>query len=103
MANTIGKFYYEISGSEKDDEILIGPIVHITLKTYSQNANGWPVLSNNLMSEGEIDWHIQAYKDDLDHVGRLAKRALRRRRNKIREWLAERRDKNVAPTLGDDG
>ena len=62
MAKTIGKFYYEISGSEKDDARIIDPIVHITLKIpYFQNANGWPVLSNALMSEGEIDGNIQAY------------------------------------------
>ncbi len=54
------------------------------------------------MTEEEIDWHIQAFKDDLEHVGRLAKKALRRKRKKILEWSAERWDKNVPPALGDD-
>ena len=41
------------------------------------------------MTEGEIDWHIRAYKEDLDRVGRLAKRALKRANQRTRGWVRE--------------
>ena len=93
MAKTIGRFWYRILAPKKGAKIPFDPIVHIIPKVYTQDDEGRVRLSPNLMTEGEIDHHIQAYKDDLDHVGRLAKRALRRERKKTLEWIAERRDK----------
>ena len=86
MAKTIGRFWYAISSPKKGD-LPMNAIVNIVPKVYSRNADGEIHLSPDLTSEGEIDWHIQAYKDDLDHVGRLAKRALRRANKRTLERL----------------
>ena len=78
MAKTIGKFWYRIYAAKRGEEIPLPPSVHITLKAYTSDAKGHPLLSPELATEEEIDYHIQAYKEDLDYVGLLAKRALRR-------------------------
>ena len=77
MSNTIGRFSYKIVAPKKGDEISFSPFVHIVPKRYVKDAEEWPLLSPNLVTEGEIDRYIQDLKDDLDHVGPLAKRALR--------------------------
>ena len=86
MAKTIGRFWYTILAPKKDADIPFNPIVHIVPKHHTRTEDGRVLLSPNLMTEEEIDYHIQAYKEDLDHVGRLAKRALRRaiKRNRDR-------------------
>ncbi len=88
MANTIGRFWYAIRSPKKGDPPM-NAIVNIVPKVYSRNADGQIHLSPDLMTDGEIDWHIQAYKDDLDHVGRLAKRALRQANKKTLEKLSD--------------
>ena len=87
MAKTVGRFDYRILAPKKGDRPF-NAIVHIVPKTYSSNEDGWPLLSPQLMTEQEIDWHVQAYKEDLDRVGRLAKRALQRANKRTREWNA---------------
>ena len=42
-----------------------------------RGEDGWPILSPSLISENEIDSYIQLCKEDLDRVGKEAKRALR--------------------------
>ena len=63
-------------------------VVHIVPKSYSDDKDGWPLLSPSLISEQEIDWYVQAYKEDLTHVGRLAKRALQRANTRTDERTA---------------
>ena len=89
VTKTVGRFSYRILAPKKEDEIPFKAIVHIIPKFYSfDGKDGWPLLSPQLMTEQEIDWHVQAYKEDLDHVGRLAKRALQRANERTREWNA---------------
>ena len=90
VAKTIGRFWYRILAPNKDG-YPFNPIVHIVPKVHTQDAKGKILLSPNLMTEGEIDYHIQAYKDDLDHVGRLAKEALRRANKRQQERFREAR------------
>ena len=87
MAKTVGTFDYRIRAPKQGD-MPFNAIVHIVPKTYSTGKEGWPLLSPQLMSEQEIDWHVQAYKEDLDRVGKLAKRALQRANKRTREWNA---------------
>ena len=81
MAKTIGKFAYELI-TDDGSEIPFPPIVHIIPKHFSRDKKGWPRLSPQLMSEGEIDGFIRSCKQDLDQVGKLAKVALGRTRRK---------------------
>ena len=78
MAKTIGQFDYTTHAPKKRDVPFIPfpAIVHIVLKEHSTDEDGWIRLSPELMSEQEIDGYVQACKEDLDRVGRLAKRAL---------------------------
>ena len=89
MANTIGRFDYELIAPETDAQIPFSAIIHIVPKTFSRDKDGWPRLSPQLMTEHEIDAHIQALKEDLDHVGRLAKRELQRANSRTRERLSD--------------
>ena len=82
-----GRFSYRITAPKKNSGIPFHARVHIVPKFYSSGGkDGWPLLSPELMSEQEIDWHVQAYKKDLDRVGRLAKRALQRANERTRKW-----------------
>lgn len=69
-------FDYEVVAS-KGSDIPYPPTVHIIPKRFSSDKDGWPRLSPELMSEGEIDGFIRSCKQDLDRVGELAKAALR--------------------------
>ena len=72
-------FDYEVVASS-DTPIPFPPIVYIVPKHYSPDETGWPRLSPQLMSEGEIDEFIKSCKQDLDRAGRLANAALKRAR-----------------------
>jgi hypothetical protein len=56
------------------------PVVTITLQTWSQRAGSRPLMSPHLMTESEIDTHIQALIADLAAVGVRAQAALRSKR-----------------------
>ena len=89
MPSKTGKFTYQILAPEKQD-LPSNAIVNITLRSYSSREDGWPLISPNLMSEGEIDWYIESYKEDLDRVGRVAKRALNRANARTLKWTRAR-------------
>lgn len=89
MVKTLGTFGYRILAPKKDDDPFRA-IVHIIPKDYGTDREGWPLLSPQLVHEGEIDWYIQAFKDDLDRVGRLAKAALKRANQRTHERVRER-------------
>ena len=89
MGKTIGRFGYRISAPKKDG-IPFEAEVHIVPKYCSPDKSGWPLLSHSL-TEPEIDGYIEALKEDLDHVRRLAKRALQRANQRRRELLKERK------------
>lgn len=77
MGKTIGAFRYRILAPQKGAKPF-SPIVYIELGDHSADENGWPRVSPQLMTEREIDGQVEALKADLDHVGNLAKNALRR-------------------------
>jgi hypothetical protein len=88
MAKTAGRFGYEIRAPKKHRGVPFMPfkaIIHIVPTHYSKDKDGWPRLSPELMSEQEIDWYVQACKEDLDRVGRLAKRTLQRANQRTHE------------------
>ena len=89
MAKTVGRFSYRIRAPKKSTKPFTPTkaVVHIIPAYYSRDEDGCPLLSPELMSEEEIDLCVQAYKEDLDHVGRLAKRALQRANQRTYEWL----------------
>ena len=72
MANTIGKFGYRVMGGKKT---MTSPIAVVVLQSYS-DQDGSPCISPYLMTNREIDEHIQALKSDLDEVGKRARAAL---------------------------
>lgn len=80
MSNTIGQFDHTTTKLRKGDNGLpFNPWVNICLKHWVgvEKGSGAPLLSANLMTEQEIDFHIQALKDNLDAVGKRAKKALK--------------------------
>ncbi len=76
MSKTIGTFGYTIAKMKKSDRLPFNPVVHICLQNWSTPSDGAPIVTPQLMTEGEIDWYVKALKDDLDSVGRKAKAAL---------------------------
>ena len=90
MGKTIGRFKYKLTAPRKGD-MPFNAIVRLGLKTWSSDEKGWPMVSPDLMTEGEIDAHVKACKEDLDHVGRLAKRALRRANERTHAEMAARK------------
>ena len=80
MANTIGLFSYSITKKGKSDPIPFDPWIVITLAYWGSlpEPDGAPTVSAHLMTEREIDDHIQNLKNDLDAVATKAKQALLR-------------------------
>jgi hypothetical protein len=76
---TIGQFDYRIFKMRKDDSVPFTPIVEVLLQHWKTgNLDNTPTISPHLMTEEEIDDHIQALKADLDAIGNKAKSALLR-------------------------
>ena len=81
MAKTVCTFSYRILSPKKGDRPF-NAIVHIIPKNYSLDKDEWPLLSPQLMTEQEIDWHVEAYEADLEHVGRACEARLTPRQSK---------------------
>jgi len=62
--------------------------VYIIPKTYWSDDDGCPLLSPQI-TESEIDGWIEAFKDDLDKMGKRAKRALQRANKKTLQALSD--------------
>lgn len=93
MTGTIGRFTYKIIAPRKED-MPFNAIVQVGPKMWSTDEDDWPILSPNLMTEAEIDHHINALKADLDKVGRLAKKALKRANEKTMALVSARKANN---------
>lgn len=89
MGKTIGQFTFHIVKMGKNERLPFNPIVTIGLDHYSSNKDEMPSVSANLMTEDEIDYHIQALKDDLDAVGKKAKVALRKAIDEARSYKSD--------------
>jgi hypothetical protein len=93
MSKTIKQFDYSIVKMAKGDNLPFNPHVEIVLDHWLGDGNGTPIISPHLMTEGEIDGHIQQLKLDLDAVGKRAKAALLRATEKTK-LLVQRRNSN---------
>lgn len=93
MAKTIGQFTYKVI-APKDDDSPFSAFVHIGPENWSMDESNWPSLTPQLMSEGEIDYHIAAFKEDLDRVGKQAKAALRRANEQTLKAVSARNSSN---------
>ena len=78
MSKTIKQFDYRTIKMKKGDRLPFNPHVEIVLDHWVEQNNDTPIISPALMSEAEIDGHIQLLKIDLDAVGKRAKAALLR-------------------------
>ena len=90
MAKTIKQFDYKIIKMKKSDELPFSPIVILDLNNWSGGKNEAPQISAHLMTEGEIDFQIEALKADLDAVGRRAKKALATAKAATKKIVSER-------------
>lgn len=78
---TIGRFSFEVFKRTKDMQLPMHPFVRLCLKRWGDTVGGptdSPALSPQLMTEQEIDRHIDELKEDLEKVRSEAKRALRK-------------------------
>ena len=94
MAKTIHQFDYILlgGGKPKPGEIIVAPIVYISLDHLTTLEGGARVISPDLMSESEIDEYIAMLKADLDAVAEKAKAAINRA---IKRSLSETRTPDV--------
>lgn len=90
MKNTIGQFDYRIHKMNKGDKMPFSPIVEVVLQHWSTSGHEAPIVSPHLMSELEIDEHIQNLKNDLDAVGKNAKKALQGAKERTMEIVSAR-------------
>jgi hypothetical protein len=73
MSKTIRIFDYDVLLGERSHA---SPIIVIRLQKWSVDETHI-CISPHLMTEGEIDHHIDALQNDLEHVRERAKQALR--------------------------
>jgi hypothetical protein len=90
VANTIGQFDYNVVKMKRGDSLPFNPHVELMLQRFGQNSDGFPIVSPHLMSEAEIDEHVQALKADLDSVSKRAKAALRKAKDATKALVASR-------------
>ncbi|MDE0145212.1 MAG: hypothetical protein OXI53_07075 [Nitrospira sp.] len=85
MASITDTFDYFVL-TPKKDELPFSPIIRLHLKMWSHDeGNDLPLITPRLINNQEIDYWVDALKRDLDHVGRLAKGALKRANEKFRQ------------------
>ena len=89
MTKTIGVFDCKVN-SPKEGGVAFNANVTIGPVTYSSDKNGRISLTPHLMTEGEIDWYVDALKKDLDYVSRKAKKALKTANEKTRQMVTMR-------------
>jgi hypothetical protein len=77
MSKTLKRFDYQMVKTSKEDLMPFTPFVYIKLGSWISDDSDAPIISPHLVSDGEIDYQIQALKADLDAVGKSAKAALR--------------------------
>lgn len=95
MSKTIRQFDYRVYKMKKTDTLPNDPIVQIILEHWMRDSGGdAPIISPHLMTEGEIDEHIQALKADLDAVGKRAKAALAQAKTETRAIVSARNTTN---------
>jgi hypothetical protein len=82
MSNTVERFDCRVIKMGESDRLPFDPFVQIVLERWViQDSKSIPIISANLMTEAEIDEHIQQLKMNLDVVAKRAKAALIRARD----------------------
>ena len=81
-------FDYRIVAPKRGDPPFRAYAYIVPKKPCAIDENGWPLLTPQI-TEPEIDGNIQALKDDLDKVGKRAKRAVERANKRTKERLSE--------------
>jgi hypothetical protein len=81
MSNTLRVFDYRLGGvatkPKKDELDILTPHVNIALCRWTKGKDDAPLLTPDLITEGEIDSYIALLKADLDAVSNKAKKALK--------------------------
>lgn len=91
MSNTIGRFDFEVIAPGENDPYPFDPAIKLCVKNYGDSTrDGLPTMSANLMSEREIDDRIRDLKEDLEVLGKKAKRALASAREQTMSQLKGR-------------
>ncbi len=78
MSENTYSLQYWIRGG-KDESYPTSPIVNICLKTWGRKKDMPPNISPDLMTEGEIDHHVNKLQSELETIRVEAKKALRSR------------------------
>ncbi len=90
MGTTIKKFDYRVYKMKKGDALPLDAYLEIVLTEDMKNLNGEMLVSSHLMSEAEIDRHVQDLKADLDSLGKRAKAALVRAKAETLDIVSSR-------------
>ena len=90
MSKTIKQFGYQIIKMARGDNLPFDPHVKIVLDHWTSNGNGLPIISADLMSDGEIDEYVEQLKADIDAVGKRAKNALSRAKDETKVMVSNR-------------
>ena len=90
MGTTIKKFDYRVYKMKKSDSLPLDAYVEIVLAEDMKNQDGEMLVSSHLMSEAEIDRHVQDLKADLDSLGKRAKAALVRAKAEALDIVSSR-------------
>lgn len=88
----INIFDYAITPKLKDDDMPFPPFVYLRLQTFSNRKGfGDLLMTEQLMSDREIDESVTCLKRDLDRAAMRAKKALKRAKDDEAKWLDKRR------------
>jgi hypothetical protein len=90
MSKTIKQFDYQIIKMAKGDDLPFNPHVEIVLDHFTSKGNGPPIISPDLMSDGEIDEYVEQLKADIGAVGKRAKDALSRAKGETKAIVSNR-------------
>jgi hypothetical protein len=91
MVNTIGQFDYEITKMDSDSPLPFNPQIVLCLKHWGATTrDSAPTISATLMTEQEIDFHVDQLKADLDRLAGTAKAALSKEKTRTKELESQR-------------
>lgn len=91
MRDTIGQFDYQVTKIDKDSHLSFDPYILICLKHHGATTrDGAPTVSAKLVTEQEIDFHIEQLKLDLDKLARSAKVALTKAKKQTQDLTGQK-------------
>ena len=88
LRNTIGQFDYQVKKIDKGSRLPFDPYILLCLKHYGATTrDGAPTISAKLVTEQEIDFHIEQLKLDLDKLAQSAKAALAKAKKQTQDLI----------------